>query len=81
MKIDVLKTEFHELIEQIDNPEILLQFYDAISRSVNSGNSLWQSLSIQQQQEVLIAYEESEDEANLIPLSAIKSKFKEWPLK
>jgi hypothetical protein len=81
MKIEVLKSEFHELIDQIDNPEILVQFYDAISRSVTSENSLWKSLSKEQQQEVLIAYEESEDESNLISLSAIKSKFKEWPLK
>lgn len=81
MKIEVLKSDFHELIDQIDNPEILVQFYDAISRSVISENSLWKSLNKEQQQEVLIAYEESEDESNLISLSAIKSKFKEWPLK
>jgi hypothetical protein len=81
MKIETLKSEFHELIDQIHDPEILGQFYDAISRSIHSENSLWQSLTKEQQQGVLIAYEESEDETNLIPLSVIKSKFDKWPLK
>ncbi|MES2426633.1 MAG: hypothetical protein V4560_06645 [Bacteroidota bacterium] len=81
MKIEVLKSEFHDLIDQIDDPEILMQFYDAISRSVTSEHTLWQSLSKEQQQEVLIAYEESENDANLVSLSAIKSKFNQWPLK
>ena len=81
MKLAALKSEFHELIDQINDPEILVQFYDAINRSVNFEGSLWQSLSAEQQQDILIAYEESEDEANLVPLSAIKSKYKEWPLK
>lgn len=57
-----------------------MQFYDAISRSATSENSLWNSLSKVQQQQILTAYDESEDEANLISLSAVKSKFKEWPL-
>jgi len=39
--------------------------------------AIWKSLSKEQQQKVLIAYEESEDESNLVSLSSIKSKFKE----
>jgi hypothetical protein len=81
MKIEALKSEFHELIDQINDPEILTQFYDAINRSITSDSSLWQSLSKEQQQEVLIAYEESDDESNLVSLSAIRSKFDKWPLK
>jgi hypothetical protein len=81
MKLAALKSEFHELIDQINDPEILVQFYDAINRSVNSEGSLWRSLSAEQQQDVLTAYEESEDEVNWIPFSEIKAKYKEWPLK
>ncbi len=76
MKIEVLKSEFHELIDRINDPAILTQFYDAISQAVNSEGSLWNSLTSDQQQQVLEAYEESEDESNLIPLSVIRSKFK-----
>jgi len=46
----------------------------------NSEGKLWQLLTFQQQQEILIAYEESEDELNLISLTDIKSKYSQWPL-
>jgi DNA repair ATPase RecN len=81
MKLAELKSEFHSLIDQIDNPELLSQFYDIISQSVIVDNSDWQSLSSTQQQELLDAYESSEDEDNLVPLSAIEAKYKRWPLK
>ena len=76
MKLAELKSEFHNLIDQVENPQILEQFYDALSNSIKSGSSLWNSLTPEQQQDVLIAYEESEDESNLVSLSEIKSKFK-----
>lgn len=37
--------------------------------------ALWNSLTTEQQIQVLEAYEESEDESSLIPLSAIRSKY------
>jgi hypothetical protein len=74
MKLTELKSDFHLLIDQIEDPQILEQFYDALNNSVNSGNSLWATLTPEQQKEVLAAYEESEDENNLVPLSVIKSK-------
>jgi hypothetical protein len=74
MKLTALKSEFHELIDQINDPELLLQFYDAISLSIKQESS-WKLLSAERQQEILTAYEESEDEANLIPFQEIKSKF------
>jgi hypothetical protein len=76
MKLAELKSEFHSLIDQIQDPEILEQFYDALSNSTKPHNSLWESLNAEQQQGVLTAFEESEDEANLVPLSEIRSKFK-----
>jgi DNA repair ATPase RecN len=81
MKLAELKSDFHSLIDQINDPELLSQFYDIISQHVNVDNSDWQSLSPKQQQELLDAYESSEDEDNLIPLSVIEAKYKQWPLK
>ena len=81
MKLAELKSEFHSLIDQINDPELLSQFYDIISQHVNVDNSDWQSLSPKQQQELLDAYESSEDEDNLIPLSVIEAKYKQGPLK
>ncbi|WP_439696355.1 hypothetical protein ACFGVS_27145 [Mucilaginibacter sp. AW1-7] len=81
MKLAELKSDFHSLIDQINDPELLSQFYDIISQHINVDNSDWESLSPKQQQELLDAYESSEDEDNLIPLSVIEAKYKQWPLK
>jgi hypothetical protein len=75
MKLAELKSEFHTLIDKIENPGVLEQFYNGLNNSIKPDNSLWSSLTLKQQEEVLLAYEESEDETNLISLSSIKSKF------
>ncbi len=74
MKLAELKSEFHNLIDQTNDPEIIEQFYKAMSESLRSDGSLWRSLSTEQQKGVLDAYEESEDENNLISLDEIKAK-------
>ncbi len=81
MKLAELKSDFHSLIDQINDPELLSQFYDILSQSIEAQNSAWQLLSAKQQQEVLEAYEDAEDEDNLIPLSVIKAKYEKWPFK
>ncbi len=81
MKLAELKSDFHELIDKINDPELLVQFYGAISQSVKAENSLWASLSKEQQKQVLEAYDESEDEENLISLADIKLKYDKWPLR
>ncbi len=75
MTLATLKSEFHNLIDKIEDPGILEQYYKALSTSIKPDNSLWESLTSEQQKGVLLAYEESEDEANLIPLPAIKAKY------
>jgi hypothetical protein len=78
MKLATLKSEFHNLIDQTNDPEIIEQFYKAMSESLRSDGSLWRSLSTEQQKGVLDAYEESEDENNLISLDEIKAKYANW---
>jgi len=78
MKLAELKSEFHNLIDQVNDPEIIEQFYNAMSQSLQAEGRLWRSLSPQQQQEVLEAYEESEDENNPISLDLIKAKYDNW---
>jgi TRAP-type C4-dicarboxylate transport system substrate-binding protein len=41
-------------------------------------NSIWESLSATQQQALLEAYEDSENENNLIPFSQIIEKYNNW---
>ena len=76
MRIETIKSEFHELIDKIDNPAVLTQFYNAINQSLKSEGSLWKSLTNEQQKQVLEAYEDSEDESTLISLDELKAKYK-----
>jgi hypothetical protein len=50
---------------------------DFLNYSLKPSGALWSSLTSTQQDEVLTAYEESEDESNLVQLSVIKAKLKE----
>ena len=78
MKLAELKTEFHSLIDQTNDPEIIEQFYNAMSQSLSADGAMWRSLTPIQQKQVLEAYEDSEDENNLISLDEIKAKYDKW---
>ena len=47
---------------------------------MESGSSLWESLSAEARKGVLAACEENEDENNLMSLEEFKEKYKDWPL-
>lgn len=47
---------------------------------MEQGGSLWQSLTEEQKQQVLLAFEESEDEDNLVSFEEIQAKYKEWSI-
>ena len=72
-----LRDNLHELINTIENPRLLESLYELLTQSQNSKNAnLWSSLSEDQKQEVLDAYEESENHENLTEHTAILRKFK-----
>jgi hypothetical protein len=52
-----------------------------MDQSLEQENSDWLSLTEEQREGVLKAYDESEDEANLIPLEAIIAKYAKWPFR
>lgn len=63
-----LKNDIHQIIDRIENPELLQSLYDFLKVRENSkSGSLWKSLSEDQKRDVLLSFEESEDEKNLIP--------------
>lgn len=62
-----LKKSFHLLIDSIDNENLLINFYDIIKkRSSAKDGQLWERLTNQERDELLLALEESEDTKNLI---------------
>ncbi len=72
-----LKTNLHELIDNIENAELLESIFEflSINKDLKPGK-LWESLADGQKKEVLDAYEESEDEKNLIPHSQVLKDLK-----
>jgi hypothetical protein len=74
-----LKKNFHQLIDSIDNENLLLNFYDLIKRSYSGkAGQLWTRLNKEEQEELLLAVEESEDPDNLISHSDMNEKHKKW---
>jgi hypothetical protein len=62
-----LKSSIHKIIDGIQNEQLLLTLYDFLkTRSNTKSGSIWNSLSENQKNEVLTAFDESEDEYNLM---------------
>jgi hypothetical protein len=73
MSIVEIKNNFHNLIDNINDAELLKNFYEVLVLSAD--NSLLKELSEQGKKEILLAYEESEDENNLIDNEVVKENF------
>lgn len=79
MSITIVKTEFHQLIDQVQDKELLLLFKEALQYSSSrKEGELWKTLSKQQKDSVLESYEESLNKDNLIPLEDLHQKHKKW---
>ena len=62
-----LKTNLHKIVDRIDDERLLNAIYSFLQVRENSEEGqMWKSLTEEQKKEVLLAYEESEDDANLI---------------
>jgi hypothetical protein len=62
-----LKSNIHKMVDGIQNEQLLQTLYDFLKiRATSKPGNLWQSLTEEQRQEVLLSFDESEDENNLI---------------
>lgn len=67
MRTIELKTNIHKIVDGIQSEQLLRTIYDFLKvREKSKPGHLWASLTEEQKQDVLLAYEESEDENNLI---------------
>lgn len=74
-----LRNNFHHLIDTIENDAVLAKFYSIMSRVKESNEGeLWARLSAKEQKELLLSYQESENEENLLDYSQIKGKYEKW---
>jgi hypothetical protein len=74
-----LKSNFHKLIDSISNETLLAKFFEIMSNaSTSKSQSLWDKLSLEEQQELLEIEKESRNESNLISNDDMKSKHNKW---
>ena len=74
-----LKKDFHNLIDSIDNESLLSDFYTLIKRRISSKEGkLWKGLTKKEQEELNLAFEESEKLENLISHEEMRKKHKKW---
>jgi hypothetical protein len=75
MDKSTIKSDFHRLNDRIDNEELLSAFYQLLKkRSEQQTGKLWDSLTREEQNELLLSYEESQDENNWIDREQMKQK-------
>jgi hypothetical protein len=74
-----IRDDFHHLIDEINDEKLLKAYYDLIQRLAgNQSGKLWDMLNNEQQQELLLAYDESFDPANLVSNDEMKNRHEEW---
>ena len=79
MKTSDIRNNFHSLIDRIDNDPLLMKFYDLMIKSTSTKEGqLYEQLTDEQKNILLLAEEESNDPANLIPYKQQKKKHQKW---
>ena len=74
-----IRRNFHHLIDSIDNENLLVNFYELIkSRAFSKEGELWESLSLEEQNDLILSLEEIKNPDNLIPHNDIKKKHQKW---
>ena len=79
MKHSDIRTNLHQLIDEIENDQLLVKLYDLLSKSKNQNEGdLWNQLSDEQRKELLISESESKYKENLVDHEKQKAKHKKW---
>lgn len=67
MGISELKSQLYKILDKIEDEQLLRSIYSFLNERENSREGrLWSSLTEEQRNEVLQAFDESEDESNLM---------------
>ena len=74
-----LKSNFHKLIDNINNDNMLSRFYEILLKAKDTREgAFWERLSLEEQQELILIEEESHNSQNLISHSKMLKKHKKW---
>jgi len=74
-----IKTNFHQLIDQINNDQLLIKLYRIMEQaSLTADGQLWSRLTEDEQIELLKIEEEVQSDHNLIPNQKMQTKHQKW---
>jgi len=72
MKATKLKSNIHQIVDRIQSEQLLETIYDFLrTRETSKPGEIWNSLTAEQKKEVLLSFEESEDERNLVDIDDV----------
>ena len=72
MKATELKSNIHQIVDRIQSEQLLETIYDFLkARETTKPGEIWNSLSAEQKKEVLLSFEESEYERNLVDFDEV----------
>lgn len=81
MSTTEIKTNLHKIVDRIEDERLLRVIYDFLEvREKSNEGQLWKTLTTEQQQEVLQAYEDSENDSNLVDDKDVWRKLNETRL-
>ncbi len=73
------KEDFHRLIDKIEDEEVLKGYFKLIQRlNNNQTGELWNTLSAEEKEELLLSYHESFDSNNLVSHDDVKKQHTKW---
>jgi phage shock protein A len=79
MNASELKANLHNFIDQIENTHLLEEYYNEMKKLLKSSHSsIWDTLSENQKREVLLSFEESEDDSHLIDNDEVMKRYHKW---
>jgi hypothetical protein len=74
-----IKTNFHQLIDQINNEKLLIKLYRIMEQASSTvDGQLWSRLTEEEQIELLKIESEVQSDNNLIPNEQMQTKHKKW---
>jgi hypothetical protein len=74
-----IKTNFHQLIDQINNEQLLIKLYRIMEQaSSTTDGQLWSRLTEDEQTELLRIEMEVQSDLDLIPNEQMQTKHKKW---
>ena len=75
MKVIELKLNIHKIVDTIENEQLLQTLYDFLElKKTEKNGTIWLTLNEVKKQEVLLAFEESEDAANWVGAKKVFKK-------